>query len=53
MYEFGVKSVMMCVFNEYVCKVSLLKEKDKNLEGMDIWEGLGVIVFVRIFEELF
>ena len=32
-------------------KLSLLKEKDKNLEGTDIREGLAAIVSVRIPEE--
>lgn len=43
---------MTRAFNEYARKVSLLKEKDKNLEGTDIREGLGAIVSVRIPEEL-
>lgn len=52
-YEVGFKIVMMCVFNEYVCKVVLLKEKDKNLEGIDICEGVVVIVLVCVLEEVF
>ena len=48
----GAKTAMTRVFNEYARKVTLLKEKDKNLEGTDIREGLSAIISVRIPEEL-
>lgn len=51
-HEAGAKTAMTRVFNEYARKVGLLKEKDKNLEGADIREGLSAIVSVRIPEEL-
>ncbi|MEW8970701.1 DNA topoisomerase IV subunit B [Mesobacillus jeotgali] len=51
-HEAGAKTAMTRVFNEYARKVGLLKEKDKNLEGADIREGLAGIVSVRIPEEL-
>lgn len=51
-HESGAKTAMTRAFNEYARKVNLLKEKDKNLEGTDIREGLGAIVSVRIPEEL-
>ncbi|WP_404315654.1 DNA topoisomerase IV subunit B [Bacillus lumedeiriae] len=51
-HEAGARSAMTRVFNEYARKVNLLKEKDKNLEGPDIREGLAAIVSVRIPEEL-
>lgn len=51
-HESGAKTAMTRAFNEYARKVALLKEKDKNLEGMDIREGLSAIVSVRIPEEL-
>ena len=51
-HEAGFKTAMTRVFNEYARKVSLLKEKDKNLEGTDIREGLGAIVSIRVPEEL-
>lgn len=51
-HEAGAKTAMTRVFNEYARKVGLLKEKDKNLEGTDIREGLSAIVSVRIPEEL-
>ena len=51
-HEVGTKTAMTRVFNEYARKVGLLKEKDKNLEGTDIREGLAAIISVRIPEEL-
>ncbi|SNZ10090.1 topoisomerase-4 subunit B [Terribacillus aidingensis] len=51
-HEAGAKSGMTRVFNEYARRNNLLKEKDKNLEGTDIREGLTAIVSVRIPEEL-
>ncbi|MBS8264149.1 DNA topoisomerase IV subunit B [Mesobacillus boroniphilus] len=51
-HEAGAKTAMTRVFNEYARKVGLIKEKDKNLEGADIREGLAGIVSVRIPEEL-
>lgn len=45
-YEVGFCSVWMKVFNEYVCKVGLLKDKDKNLEGFDVCEGLFVVILL-------
>jgi topoisomerase-4 subunit B len=51
-HEAGFKTAMTRVFNEYARKVGALKEKDKNLEGADIREGLSAIVSVRIPEEL-
>lgn len=43
---------MTRMFNEYARKVNLLKEKDKNLDGSDIREGLSAIVSVRVPEDL-
>lgn len=51
-HEVGAKTALTRAFNEYARKVSLLKEKDKNLDGADIREGLAAIVSVRIPEEL-
>ncbi len=49
-HETGAKSALTRVFNEYARKTSLLKEKDKNLEGADIREGIAAIISVRIPE---
>ncbi len=51
-HEAGAKTAMTRVFNDYSRKVAFLKEKDKNLDGNDIREGLSAIISVRIPEEL-
>ncbi|MEG0259443.1 MAG: DNA topoisomerase IV subunit B [Lysinibacillus sp.] len=51
-HETGAKAALTRVFNEYARKIGLLKEKDKNLEGSDIREGLAAVVSVRIPEHL-
>ncbi|RSK27156.1 DNA topoisomerase IV subunit B [Bacillus sp. HMF5848] len=51
-HESGAKAAFTRVFNEYARKVNMLKEKDRNLDGSDIREGLTAIVSVRIPEEL-
>lgn len=51
-HEMGARSAITRVFNEYARKMNLLKEKDKNLDGSDIREGLSAIVSVRIPENL-
>ena len=43
---------MTRVFNEYARRINELKDKDKNLDGNDIREGLTAIISVRIPEEL-
>ncbi len=50
-HEVGAKTAMTRVVNEYARKNGLLKEKDKNLDGGDVREGLTLIVSVRIPEE--
>ncbi|RHW42153.1 DNA topoisomerase IV subunit B [Neobacillus notoginsengisoli] len=49
-HEAGSKTAMTRIFNDYARKVSLLKERDKNLDGADIREGLSAIISVRIPE---
>jgi topoisomerase-4 subunit B len=51
-HEVGMRSAWTKAFNEYARKINLLKDKDKNLEGSDVREGLAAIVSVRIPEEL-
>ena len=51
-HEVGMKTALTKAFNEYARKVGLLKEKDKNLEGSDVREGLTAIVSLRIPEEI-
>ncbi len=51
-HEAGSKTAMTRMLNEYARKVNLLKEKDKNLDGSDIREGLAAIISVRVPEDL-
>ena len=51
-HETGSKTAITRVFNEYARKVNLLKEKDKNLDGSDIREGLSAIISVRVPEDI-
>ncbi|MFS0672546.1 DNA topoisomerase IV subunit B [Ornithinibacillus sp. 179-J 7C1 HS] len=49
-HESGAKAAITRCFNEYARRTNALKEKDKNLEGTDIREGLTALVSVRIPE---
>ncbi|WP_040985394.1 DNA topoisomerase IV subunit B [Oceanobacillus jeddahense] len=49
-HEFGARTAITRTINDYARRVGLLKEKDKNLEGTDIREGLTAIVSVRVPE---
>jgi len=51
-HETAAKTALTRVFNEYARRNALIKEKDKNLEGADIREGLAAIISVRIPEHL-
>lgn len=51
-HEIGSKTAITKTFNEYARRVGLLKEKDKNLEGTDVREGIAIILSVRIPESL-
>ncbi len=51
-HEIGAKSIITKIINELARKNGFLKEKDKNLEGTDIREGLTCIISVRIPENL-
>ncbi|ANU11097.1 DNA topoisomerase IV subunit B [Planococcus antarcticus DSM 14505] len=51
-HETGAKAAMTRVFNDYARKINLLKDKDKNIEGSDIREGLAAIISVRIPEAM-
>ena len=51
-HETGFRTALTRVFNEYARKYSLLKEKDKNLEGNDVREGLTAVISVKIPEQL-
>ncbi|GAA0444765.1 DNA topoisomerase IV subunit B [Lentibacillus halophilus] len=51
-HESGARTAITRVFNDYARRNAYLKEKDKNLEGSDIREGMTAIVSVRIPEEM-
>ena len=50
-HESGARAGITRIFNDYARRTGLLKEREKNLEGTDIREGLTAIVSVRIPEE--
>lgn len=48
MHEEGFRKALTNVFNKYARSKNLLKEKDENLQGEDIREGLTAIIAVRL-----
>jgi DNA gyrase subunit B len=53
MHEEGFKKALTNVVNRYARTRNLLKEKDENLDGKDIREGLTAIVSVRLKDPQF
>jgi len=53
MHEEGVRKALTNVVNRYARKRNLLKEKETNLLGEDIREGLTAIISVRLAEPQF
>lgn len=51
-HETGMRSGFTKAFNDYAKKTGLLKEKDANLEGGDIREGLSAVISLKVPEEL-
>ena len=51
-HETGFRSGFTKAFNDYARNTALLKEKDKNLEGNDIREGLTAVISVKVPEKL-
>ncbi|NLR32607.1 DNA topoisomerase IV subunit B [Levilactobacillus tujiorum] len=51
-HEAGMRSGWTKAFNEYARKVGLLKDRDKNLEGTDVREGLSAVISLRVPENL-
>lgn len=49
----GFKRGLTKSFNDYARKFNILKEKDTNLQGEDIREGVTAIVSVRVLEPQF
>lgn len=50
-HEIGFKSALTRSLNDYARKYNLLKDKDPNLDGSDIREGLTAIISLRIPED--
>ncbi|HVB50948.1 MAG TPA: DNA topoisomerase (ATP-hydrolyzing) subunit B [Acidimicrobiales bacterium] len=53
MHEEGFRKALTNVVNRYARKRNLLKEKEENLKGEDIREGLTAIVSVRLRDPQF
>jgi DNA gyrase subunit B len=53
MHEEGFRTALTGVMNRYAKKRALLKDKDDNLQGEDIREGLTAIISVRLGEPQF
>ncbi len=49
-HETGFKTAYTRVMNDYARKAGLLKEKDKNLEGNDLREGMMAVVNIKMSE---
>ncbi|MCL2068262.1 MAG: DNA gyrase subunit B, partial [Oscillospiraceae bacterium] len=52
-HEIGFKNALTRVMNDYSRKNNILKEKDPNLSGDDVREGITVIVSVKLQEAQF
>ena len=52
-HEIGFKNALTGVINDYARKYKLLKEKDQNLSGDDVREGLTVVISVKLTEAEF
>lgn len=49
-HETGFKTAYTRVLNDYARKNSLLKEKDKNLDGSDLREGMMAVINIKMSE---
>ncbi len=52
-HEVGFKTALTKVLNDYGRKRNLLKEKDSNLSGEDVREGLSAVISVKLKEAQF
>ncbi|UUX33068.1 DNA topoisomerase (ATP-hydrolyzing) subunit B [Fundicoccus culcitae] len=46
-HEFGFKSALTRVINDYARKMNLIKENEENLSGEDVREGLTIVISVK------
>ena len=51
-HEFGFKTGITKVFNEYARNTGFLKAKDSNFEGGDVREGLTAVINLKVPEKL-
>jgi len=49
----GFKAALTRTLNDYARKKELLKEKDENLEGEDVREGLAAVISVKLTDPQF
>jgi len=49
-HETGFKTAYTRIMNEYARKNGILKDKDKNLEGVDLREGLLAVINIKMSE---
>ncbi|MCR8641681.1 DNA topoisomerase IV subunit B [Paenibacillus sp. N1-5-1-14] len=49
-HETGFKTAYTRVMNEYARKAAILKEKDKNLDGSDLREGMMAVINIKMGE---
>ena len=52
-HETGFKSALTRVINDYARRCGVLKDKDPNLSGEDIREGLSAIISVKVLDPQF
>ena len=52
-HEIGFKNALTRVMNDYARKNGILKEKDQNLSGDDVREGLTAIISVKLQDAQF
>ncbi|TDF99401.1 DNA topoisomerase IV subunit B [Paenibacillus piri] len=49
-HETGFKTAYTRVMNDYARKTAILKEKDKNLDGQDLREGMMAVINIKMGE---
>ncbi|QWU14562.1 topoisomerase-4 subunit B [Paenibacillus sophorae] len=49
-HETGFKTAYTRVMNDYARRTGLLKEKDKNLDGSDLREGMMAVISIKMSE---
>ncbi|MEF2245029.1 DNA topoisomerase IV subunit B [Paenibacillus sp. IITD108] len=49
-HETGFKTAYTRVLNDYARKAAMLKEKEKNLEGTDLREGMMAVINIKMSE---